>query len=298
MRDAGLQEPMAHKRLSSFPEDMTGQRDATTLQLVKESDAMWRVTFRNPPINMIDYAMLLDLRRLFDDIESGNGPSVLVFESADPDFFLAHYDVSGDNLKRMATLTAGPTGLDPWLDLLVRLSKLPAVTISAIRGRARMAGSEFVLVTDIRFASLERAILGQAEVAIGIVPGGGPATRLPGIVGRGRAFEILLGGADFPGDLAERYGYVNRAIPDQQFDEFVNRFASRIASFDRRGLTDIKHFVNAASLPDDSAFPPQLAAFRAGAAAASTQERFRRLFELGLQTRSDLELRLGEVIGT
>jgi len=331
MRDPGLGAPLAHERPNLFHDDLTEERYATPLQrkeaspaqvlepeqesdklnlpydtlrlqealeVAKESDALWRVTFKNPPINLIDFAMLLQLRRLFDEIESGEGPSVLLFESADPDFFLAHYDVSSENLKRTASLSLGPTGFDPWLDILVRLSKLPAVTISAIRGRARMAGSEFALATDIRFASRERAILGQTEVAIGIVPGGGPAARLPGIVGRGRALEILLGGEDFSGDLAERYGYVNRAIADNEFVDFINRFANRIVSFDRRGLTDIKHFINAASLPEDSVFPAQLEAFRAGAAAASTQKRFRRLFELGLQRRSDLELRLGEAIGT
>jgi enoyl-CoA hydratase/carnithine racemase len=272
-------------------------QDALTFEVVKQTGALWRVTFKNPPINLIDCSMIVQLRRLFDEIEDGKGPSVLLFESADAHFFLAHYDVSAENLKRSASLSLGSTGLDPWLDILVRLSRLPAVTIAAIRGRARMAGSEFALATDIRFASRERAILGQTEVAIGVVPGGGPAARLPGIVGRSRALEILLGGEDFRGDLAERYGYVNRAIADHEFEDFVNGFANRVASFDRRGLKDIKDFVNAASLPRDSVFPPQLEAFRAGAAAASTQERFRRLFELGLQRRSDLELRLGEVMG-
>jgi enoyl-CoA hydratase/carnithine racemase len=226
MRDTELE---ARGKPSVFENDLTEQRDGIPLQVVKERDALWRATFKNPPINMIDCAMLLELRRLLDEIESGEGPAVLLFDSADPLYFLAHYDVSAENLKQTASLSSGPTGLDTWLDILVRLSKLPAVTISAIRGRVRMAGSEFALATDVRFASRERAIVGQTEVAIGVVAGGGPAARLPGIVGRGRALEIMLGGEDFSGELAERYGYVNRAIPDAEFEDFVDRFANRVA---------------------------------------------------------------------
>jgi len=185
-----------------------------------------------------------------------------VFDSADPDYFLAHYDISDDNRSRVASLTPGPTGFHPWLDVLVRLSKLPAVTISAIRGRSRGAGSEFALATDIRFASRERAVLGQFEIGIGAVPGRGPASHLARLVGRGRALEILVGGEDFDGELAERYGYVNRAIPDDGFDTFIDRFARRVAAFDRQGLMEIKQFVNRFSLPDDDEFPPQMDALR------------------------------------
>lgn len=269
-----------------------------TLDVNKVSTSLWRVAFNNPPLNLIDGNMIVDLRKLCDEIEKGDGPAVIVFESADRDFFLAHWDISPENGARVNALAAGPTGLNPWLDILLRVSKLPAVTVSAIRGRARMAGSEFILATDIRFASRERALIGQMEVAFGNVPGGGPAARLPGIVGRGRALEILLAGEDFNGELAERYGYVNRAIPDAEFDEFVDRFVLRVSNFDRQGLTDIKHFVNEASLPKDDVFPPQLEAFRRGAAAPSTQAKFKKFSELGLQKRSDLELRLGEYIGT
>lgn len=270
----------------------------TTFDVNKVSGSLWRVAFNNPPLNLIDCAMIVDLRKLFDEIEKGEGPAVVLFESADRDFFLAHWDISPENSARVNALPAGPTGLNPWLDILLRVSKLPAVTISAIRGRARMAGSEFILATDIRFASRERAFIGQLEVGFGNVPGGGPAARLPGIVGRGRALEILLGGEDFDGELAERYGYVNRAVSDAEFEAFVERFARRVSNFDRRGLSDIKQFVNEASLPKDDVFPPQLEAFRRGAAAPSTQTRFKKAYELGLQKRSDLELRLGEYIGT
>src|SRR5215475_8054633 len=219
--------------------------------------SLWRVTFDHPPINLIDSVLIEELGRLFADVEAGDGPAVLVFASADPEYFLSHYDITGDNRERVNALEAGPTGFHPWLDILVRLSRLPAVTVSAIRGRARGAGSEFVLASDIRFASRERAVLGQFEIGVGVIPGGGPASRLPRLVGRGRALEILVGGEDFDGDLAERYGYVNRAIPDAEFDDFVDRFVRRVSAFDRQGLADIKRFVDKYSLPADEEFPPQ-----------------------------------------
>ncbi len=190
----------------------------TRFALDCSTTSLWRVTFDNPPINLVDAVMIRELRQVLAEVESGEGPAVLVFDSANPDYFLAHYDIAPDNLAALESLPTGPTGFGPWVDILVRMSKLPAVTISAIRGRARGAGSEFVLASDIRFASRERAVLSQFEVGFSILSGGGPASRLPRLVGRGRAFEILLGGQDFDGDLAERYGYVNRAIPDAEFE--------------------------------------------------------------------------------
>ena len=268
----------------------------TRFILDKSTPSLWRATFNNPPINLIDSVMIGELRELFAEIEGKEGPTVLVFDSADPDYFLAHYDVTVANHSRVGALPPGPTGFHPWVDIVVRLQKLPAVTISAIRGRARGAGSEFILATDIRFASRERAVLGQMEVGFGAVPGGGPSSWLPRLVGRGRAFEILLGGEDFNGELAERYGYVNRAIPDDEFEDFVSRFACRLSTFDRQGVTDIKHFVNRVSLPADAEFPPQLDAFFRAAARPAQQARAKKAFELGLQQRTDIELRLGDYV--
>jgi enoyl-CoA hydratase/carnithine racemase len=269
----------------------------TRFTLDTATPSLWRVTFANPPINLIDAEMIIDLRELFADIERGNGPAVLVFDSADPDYFLAHFDVSPANYSRLGSLPAGPTGFHRWVDILVRLAKLPAVTISAIRGRARGAGSEFVLATDIRFASRDRAVLGQFEVGFGAAPGGAPASWLPHLVGRGRAFEILVGGEDFGGELAERYGYVNRAIPDGEFEGFVDRFARRVAAFDREGLADIKRLINKASLPPDEEFPPHMEAFMRAAAGPVLPARAKKFFELGWQTRSDVELRLADYVG-
>lgn len=268
----------------------------TRFTLDRSTPSLWRVTFDHPPINLIDPVLIGELGELLADVERNEEPAVVVFDSADPDYFLAHYDVAADP-GLVDSLPAGPTGFHPWVDILVRVSRLPAVTISAIRGRARGAGSEFVLATDIRFASRERAVLGQFEVGFGAVPGGGPASRLPGLVGRGRTLEILLGGEDFNGELAERYGYVNRAIPDDEFEYFVTRFARRVSTFDRPALADIKHFVDAVSLPADEEFPPQMEAFWKAVARPTLQARVGRAFEDGLQQRSDVELHLGEYVG-
>ena len=268
----------------------------TCFTVDSSTPSLWRVTFDHPPINLIDYVMIGELGELLAEVERDEEPAVLVFNSADPDYFLAHYDIAADP-RLVNSLPAGPTGFHPWVDILVRVSRLPAVTISAIRGRARAAGSELVLATDVRFASRERAVLGQVEVGFGAIPGGGPASRLPGLVGRGRTLEILLGGEDFNGELAERYGYVNRAIPDDEFEDFVDRFARRVSTFDRQALADIKHFVNEVSLPADEGFPPQMDAFWKAVARPALQARASRAFEDGLQQRSDVELHLGEYVG-
>jgi enoyl-CoA hydratase/carnithine racemase len=261
----------------------------------RSSPSLWRVVFDNPPINLIDPVMIRGLQDLLTEIEQNKRVAVVVFESANPDFFLAHYDLAADKAAFDALPSA--TGIDPWADFLIRLSKSPAVTISAIRGRARGSGSEFVLATDMRFASRERAVLGQFEIGLGAAPGGGPSTRLPGIVGRGRAFEILLGGNDFSGDLAERYGYVNRAIPDSELDDFVTEFAERVSHFDPLGIADVKRFVNAASLPPDNAFPPQMKAFWEAVGRPTLPSLVGKAFQHGLQQHGEVELNLGAFIG-
>jgi enoyl-CoA hydratase/carnithine racemase len=221
---------------------------------------------------------------------------VVVFDSADPDYFLAHYDVVRDSAET-TSMPNGRSGMHPWLDVTTRLSRAPVVSIAAIRGRARGAGSEFVLACDLRFASREFAILGQPEVSVALVPGGGPMARLPQLVGRGRALEILLGGQDVDGELAERYGYVNRALPDRELDAFVDALAARIGSFDKQAVAETKHYVDQVSLPDDDLLPPALEAFWASAARSAARTRIGALLEHGFQQRSDVELRLAHHIG-
>ena len=180
---------------------------AQQLRVDRPTPQRWRVTFDHPPLNLIDPGTIRELDQLVTTLETDPDVRVVVFDSADPDYFLAHYDVVRDSAETIS-MPNGRTGMHPWLDLTTRLSRAPVVSIAAIRGRARGAGSEFVLACDLRFASRERAILAQPEVSLAFVPGGGPMARLPQLVGRGRALEILLGGQDVDGELAERYGYV------------------------------------------------------------------------------------------
>ena len=201
------------------------------------------MTFDHPPINTITATTVAELAELVGLIEGDADLNVVVFDSANPDFYLAHADVEHDP-GRTAALPRGPTGMHAWLDLLVRLSRAPTVSIASIRGRARGAGSEFVLACDLRFASRENTLLGQFEVGTGVVPGGGPMARLSRLVGRGRALEILLVADDLAGPRAEQYGYVNRLIPDGELDAEVDEIASRLALFDHDAIARTKAYVD------------------------------------------------------
>lgn len=265
------------------------------IRLEYPAPGYWHATFSNPPINLIDPDTISELDRLIARLETDPDVKVVVFASEDPEYFLAHYDVLVDK-ARTAAMPKGPTGMHPWLDVLVRLSRAPVASIALIRGRARGAGSEFALACDMRFASLENAILGQFEVGVGAVPGANPMARLAQLAGRGRALEIVLGADDFPAGLAERYGYINRAIPDAELDWFVDRFARRLAGFEKYALAETKRFVDQLSLPDDSVFPPALDQFFASTARPATRERMARLLGMGLQTRSDVERELGRFV--
>ena len=273
----------------------TASAASTRVTVTRSSSSLWRVTLDNPPINLVDPVMIVELHHLLTEIEQDKQVAVVVFESANPDFFIAHIDVAGDPAP-LEALPPAPTPFHHWANVLIRVSKSPAVTISAIRGRARAAGSELALATDIRFASRERAILGQFEVGFATLPGGGPSTRLPGIVGRGRALEILLGGDDFSGELAERYGYVNRAVPDAEFEEFVNAFAERVSRFDLLALADIKRFVNAASLPADAQLTAEMDALIEAFGRPATPSILEHALQDGFQQHSQMELDLGAYI--
>jgi len=267
----------------------------TQITISKSSSAKWTATFNNPPINLIDPDTIGELQDLVAALESDAEVKVVVFRSADPDFFLAHWDVLADKAK-VAAMPPGPTGLHPWADVLVRLSRAPVASIAEIRGRARGAGSEFVLSCDMRFASRERGILGQFEVGMGAVPGGNPMARLAGLMGRGRGLEVILGADDFSADLAERYGYVNRSLPDEEIEAFVDSFARRLASFEKHALVGAKTLMNEVTLPPDTVFQHALSAFFASTAHEGTRARGASLIQRGLQRRSDTELRLGQAV--
>jgi enoyl-CoA hydratase/carnithine racemase len=184
------------------------------------------------------------------------------------------------------------------MDTFVRLSKSPVVSIAKIRGRVRGASSEFVLACDMRFASRENTFLGQPEVGVGVTPGGGGTERLPLLVGRGRALEIILSANDFDGDTAERYGYVNRALPDNELDPFVDALARRIASFDRRAIAAAKNLVNQVSLPSAGRLLDALKTFQTALTWPETQQRIQALFKRGLQREGEFENQWPALLGT
>jgi enoyl-CoA hydratase/carnithine racemase len=223
-------------------------RSWTHFSFDRRSPGYCRVTFDHPPINTITATTVAELAELVGLIEGDSDLNVVVFDSANPDFYLAHYDVEHDP-SRPAALPAGPTEMHAWRDLLARLSRAPVVSIASIRGRARGAGSEFVLACDLRFASRENTLLGQFEAGTGVVPGGGPMARLCRLVGRGRALEILLVADDLDGPRAERYGYVNRVVADDRLDDEVDRIASRLGRFDHEALARTKSHVDRVTLP-------------------------------------------------
>ena len=267
-------------------------RPWTHLRLDRRSPGYCHVTFDHPPINTITATTVAELSELVDLVEADRELNVIVFDSANPDFFLAHYDVENDP-GRTAALGAGPTGMPAWLDLLARLARAPVVSICSIRGRARGAGSEFILACDLRFASRENTLLGQFEVGIGVVPGGAPMARLSRLVGRGRALEILLVADDLDGPRAAEYGYVNRVITDDRLEAEVDMMAERLARFDHEAIARTKSHVDRVTLPDDSELPPATADFRELFARPAQQAQWARLQELGLNTDGDLERSLG-----
>jgi enoyl-CoA hydratase/carnithine racemase len=264
--------------------------------LTRQSPEYWRVTFNHPPLNIFGPETIPQLNEIITALETEEHVKVVVFDSAVEGFFLTHYDFLA-KLEDTTRLPPGPTGLQPLPDMLVRLSRAPVASIASIRGRATGVGSELALACDMRFASRERAIFSQWEVGAGIVPGGGPMARLPRLMGRGRALEVLLGADDIPGDLAERYGYVNRSFPDSDLDAFVGSLATRIASFDKQAIRETKRFVDVASLPPDFEIAPEWDVCFASIMRPAAQKRIKKLMEQGFHGPGDVEDRLGYYVG-
>src|SRR5918996_2583141 len=265
------------------------------LCVTHHSPAYWRVTFDNPPLNLLDPEVTNELQDLINQMEAAKELKVIVFDSANPDFYIGHVDLirAGE-----FPTDVGPTGLRTLPDFLQRLTSLPVISIASIRGRARGVGAEFLEGLDMRFASREKMIMGQIEVGSAVVPGGGGSIYLPLLIGRSRALEIISSSDDYDADTAERYGWINRAIPDSELDGFVDRLARRIASFDKEVLTEAKRLVNRASrLPDDAQLVAAETAFFRLLSRPETQARISKLMAQGLQQRGDFELRLGHHLG-
>ena len=274
---------------------MTVAKSTVGLRIIEETPAYWRVIFDYPPFNILDGTIFEGLQDLIARMEASPTLRVVVFESANSEFYLAHFDLTG-KLGNIMT-AVGPSGLPILMDTFVRLTRSPVVTIAKIRGCVRGACSEFVLACDMRFASRENTLLGQPEVGVGVHPGGGGAERLPHLVGRGRALEIILGANDFDGDTAERYGYVNRALPDAELDGFVDALARRIASFDRRAIAAAKNLVNEVSLPSADQLLDALNSFQASLTWPEAQHRIRAVLERGLQRDANFEKNWPEILG-
>ena len=271
---------------------MATERKATQVRLERRSPAYWRVTLDNPPLNLMGAEMVQQFHGVVAQLERDAQVKVVVFDSAVEGFFLNHSDFLAP-LQELTNLPEGPTGLPAWPDFLVRISRLPVACISLIRGRATGNGSELALACDMSFASREKAILSQWEVGVGLVAGGGPMARLPRLVGRARALEILLGSDDIGGELAALYGYVNRSLPDAELDGFVDSLATRIAGFDKWAIANTKRLVNEASLPADVEVQAGWDMCLASIARPAAQERIKSLFARGFQKPGDAEARLG-----
>jgi enoyl-CoA hydratase/carnithine racemase len=275
---------------------MNATKEKAQIRLTRSSSAYWRVTFDNPPLNVMGPQFVREMRDIIAAIEADEEVRVVVFDSAVEGFFLNHSDFYAD-MKDLTSMPQGPTGLEAWPDILVRLTRAPVVSIALIRGRATGNGSEIALACDMSFASREKALLSQWEVGVGLVAGGGPMARLPRQMGRQRALEVLLSSNDIGGDLAEAYGYVNRSLPDNELDKFVDALAARIASFDKWAIANTKRLVSAASLPPDVEIAAGWDACMASIARPAAQGRIKALFERGFHRPGDAEDRLGFYVG-
>jgi enoyl-CoA hydratase/carnithine racemase len=280
------------------PEEAAMSQPYRTLRVARSDEGVLGVVIDAPPMNLIGPELVRDLVALLGELESDQDIRVMVVESADPEYFVPHVD-----LTKVAEYTAeaakagGPD--DASLGMLWhKLSELPVVTIAKLRGRARGAGSELALACDMRFAARENAILGQPEIGFGTSPGAGGVQHLGRLLGRGRAMEAILGAADFDAHEAERYGWVNRALPDAELDAFVARLALRIASFPADAVRSTKRVLNELTLPGADAIRADARRFHQLVGSDTVKARTATLFARGLQTRGPLELDLGDRIGS
>ena len=261
------------------------------LRLTRRSPAYWRVTINNPPINVMGPQMVREFQGIINALDADENVRVVVFDSAVDDYFLNHSDFEA-RLEDLTSMPPGPTGLPPWPDFLVRLTRLPLASIALIRGRATGNGSEITLACDMSFASREKAIISQWEVGVGMVAGGGPMARLPQLIGRNRALEVLLSSEDIRGEQAEAYGYVNRTLPDTDLDAFVEALATRIAKFDKWAIANTKRLVNT-SLPPDVELGAGWDACIASLGRPAAQDGIKALMAGGFHKPGDVENRLG-----
>jgi enoyl-CoA hydratase/carnithine racemase len=261
---------------------------------VRADGAVLFAAIAAPPMNLFGPELVRDLVSLIQRAEDDDTVQVLVFKSSDPDYFISHVDVT--RISEYRAEAAKLTG-EASIALLFRyLSASQLVSIAQVEGRVRGAGSEFVLACDMRFAARESAIFGQFEPSLGVIPGGGAAQHLTRLMGRGRALEVMLSAEDYDADLAERYGWINRALPAEELDEFVRALALRIARFPAAGRTVVKERVNAISLAPVEDFRRDSDLFGEGVLSPEAQKQIGAALKHGLQTR-DAEMSLARVLG-
>ena len=253
-----------------------------------------RATIDHPPINLLDVPLLTEIGRLTDEVASDDEVRVLVVDSADPEFFIAHADV--ELIRNLPTDdTSLHDELSPFNAAMERFRTLPKATIAVIEGTARGGGCEFAMAFDMRYAAHGTTVLGHPEVAVGIIPGGGGTQRLPRLVGRGRALEVILGCRDIDAETAEAWGYVNRALPADELRRFVDKLATRIASCPLTAISAAKRAVDVAL--DEQTDPPtglrvEAQLMREALAQPVARERLQAILDAGAQTR---EFELGEI---
>src|ERR1700690_3817690 len=261
------------------------------IRVTRRSPAYWRVTIDHPPLNVMIPEMIGQFQDVIPALEADEQVRVVVFDSAVDGYFLNHSDFTG-NLNDLTSMRPAPTGLPPWPDFFVRLTRAPVASIALIRGRATGNGSELTLACDMSFASREKAIFSQWEVGVRLVAGGGPMGRPPRLLGRNRALGGLLSSEDIRGEQAEAYGYVNRALPDADLDAFVEAFATRIAGFDKWAIANTKRLVNT-SLPPDVELAAGWDACMGSISRPAAQERIKALMAIGFHKPGAVENRLG-----
>ncbi|KAL7812140.1 ClpP/crotonase [Trichoderma aethiopicum] len=263
------------------------------LKLTKISPAYWRATFNAPSLNLFTPRTYAALRALIELLEHDPAVKVIVFDSAAEEYFIAHYDLlSAEGEKADETSV-----VFDWANFVLRLARVPVVSIAQIQGRVRGHGSEIILACDMRFCSIEKAIFAQPEAGAGVHCGGGAPEWLPRLVNRSRALEIDLGGEDFDAVMAAQYGYINRAIKDAELSSFVDDFARRTAGFDRKPLLETKRAVNdRAGLPRLTDLLASMQTFLRAAKWPETERRVKTLFEMGLQRDGPGERELGRLL--
>ncbi|KAI1745737.1 ClpP/crotonase-like domain-containing protein [Xylaria scruposa] len=258
---------------------------ASRITTTKVTPSYWRATISNPPFNVMDNAFFEDFYSLVDNIADDPDVKVVVFDSSVEQFFISHFDL----LNPVSPDLTGPA----YWGNVTRLANLPVLTVAAINGIVRGGGAELAAALDVRFGS-KKAIIGQFEVGTGVFPGGGGLRILPRLTGRSRTLEIVLGADDFDADTAALYGWINRAIPDDKFDSFVDKFARRVAGWDRYAISYAKSIINKSGFPTVDEVYSDFLAFEAAGEQGAVPARLKALVEAGLQSNVTFEINLSK----